>query len=87
MVKKVKIGLAKSIPKYKCFRADDTDTLFFEEYLVIPKVELRKVIMDEAHNFLLSMHPGVGERSMGNKKFPTHTQYLSMVMIIYERGE
>ena len=27
----------------------------------------------------------VGERGMGNKKFPTHTQDLSMVMSIYER--
>ena len=29
----------------------------------------------------------VGEHCMGDKKVPTHTQYLSMVMIIYERGE
>ena len=29
----------------------------------------------------------IGEHPMGNKKFPTHTQYLSIVMIIYERGE
>ena len=27
----------------------------------------------------------VGERCKGNKKFPTHTQDLSMVMSIYER--
>ena len=31
MVKKVKIGIAKSQPKYKCYRLDDKDTLFFED--------------------------------------------------------
>lgn len=58
MVKKVKIGLAKSIPKYKCFRVDDRDTMFFDDRLVVLKGELRKVIMEEAHNSLLSIHPG-----------------------------
>ena len=58
MVKKVKKGAAKSIPKYKCFRVDDKDTLFFEDRLVVPKGDLRKVIMDEVHNSLLSIHPG-----------------------------
>ena len=29
MVKKVKIGIAKSQPKYKCYRLDDKDTLLF----------------------------------------------------------
>ena len=34
-----------------------------------------------------SSDTSIGERFMGNKKIPTHTQYLSMVMITYERGE
>ena len=54
MVKKVKIGIAKSQSKYKCYRLDDKDTLFFEDRIVVPKGELRKVIMNEAHNSLLS---------------------------------
>ena len=58
MVKKVKIGLAKGVPKYKCFSVDDRDTLFFEDRLVVPKGDIRKVIMEEAHNSLLSIHPG-----------------------------
>ena len=58
MVKKVKDGIAKGISKYKCYRVDDKDTLFFEDRLVVPKGDLRRVIMDEAHNSLLSIHPG-----------------------------
>ena len=58
IVKKVKIGIAKSKPKYKCYRLDDKDTLFFEDRIVVPKGDLRKVIMNEAHNSLLSIHPG-----------------------------
>ena len=58
MVKKVKIGIAKSQPKYKCYRLDDKDTLFFEDRIVVPKGDLCKVIMNEAHNSLLSIHPG-----------------------------
>ena len=58
MVKKVKIGVAKSLPKYKCFSLDARDMLFFEDHLVILKGDLRKVIMEEAHNSMLSIHPG-----------------------------
>ena len=50
MVKKVKIGIAKSQPKYKCYSLDDKDTLFFEDRIVVPKGDIRKVIMNEAHN-------------------------------------
>ena len=53
MVKKVKIGIAKSQPKYKCYHLDDKDTLFFEDGIVVPKGDLRKVIMNKAHNSLL----------------------------------
>ena len=58
MVKKVKIAIAKSQPKYKCYRLDDKVTLFFEDHIVVPKGDLRKVIMNEAHNSLVSIHPG-----------------------------
>ena len=57
MVKKVKNGIAKSQPKYKCYRLDDKYTLFFEDCIVVPKGDLRKVIMNKAHNSLLSIHP------------------------------
>ncbi|SPT17983.1 unnamed protein product [Triticum aestivum] len=58
MVKKVKCGIDKGISKYKSYRIDDRDTLFFEDRIVIPKGDLRKVIMNEAHNSLISIHPG-----------------------------
>ncbi|SPT20051.1 unnamed protein product [Triticum aestivum] len=58
MVKKVKRGIDKGISKYKCYRVNDRDTLFFEDRIVVPKGDLRKVIMNEAHNSLLSIHPG-----------------------------
>ena len=43
MVKKVKIGIAKSQPKYKCYRLDDKDTLFFEDRIVVPKGDFVKL--------------------------------------------
>ncbi|SPT16340.1 unnamed protein product [Triticum aestivum] len=58
MVRKVKRGIDKGISKYKCFHIDDKDTLFFEDQIVVPKGDLREVIMNEAHNSLLSIHPG-----------------------------
>lgn len=58
MVKKVKHGIAEGLPKYKCYRVDERDTLFFEDRLVVPKGDLRKLIMNEAHNSLLSIHLG-----------------------------
>ena len=58
MVKRVKHGIAKGLSKYKCHRIDDKDTLFFEDRIVVPKGYLRKVIMNEAHHSLLSIHPG-----------------------------
>ena len=58
MVQKVKHGIAKGTPKYKCHHIDDRDTLFFEDRIVVPKGDLRKLIMNEAHGSLLSIHPG-----------------------------
>ncbi|SPT17720.1 unnamed protein product [Triticum aestivum] len=58
MVKKVKRGIDKGLSKYKCYRIDDRDTSLFEDRIVVPKGDLRKVIMNEAHNSLLSIHPG-----------------------------
>jgi hypothetical protein len=50
---KIKEGQAK------CFTLDDEGVLWFEKRLVVPKVlELRKKILDEAHDSLLSIHPG-----------------------------
>jgi hypothetical protein len=41
------------------FSIDDTDVLWFKNRLVVPKVlELRQLILDEAHNTRFSIHPG-----------------------------
>src|SRR6266508_1472688 len=45
--------------KAKCFTIDDHGVIWFGKRLVVPKVtELRKKILDEAHDSLLSIHPG-----------------------------
>jgi hypothetical protein len=41
------------------FSIDDTDVLWFKDRPVIPKVlELRQLILDEAHKTRFSIHPG-----------------------------
>jgi hypothetical protein len=41
------------------FSIDDTDVLWFKNWLVVLKVlELRQLILDEAHNTRFSIHPG-----------------------------
>jgi hypothetical protein len=50
---KVRIG------QHTDFSIDDTDVLWFKNRLVVPKVlELRQLILDEAHNTRFSIHPG-----------------------------
>src|SRR6266508_1844815 len=45
--------------KAKCCTMDDHGIIWFGKRLVVPKVtELRKKILDEAHDSLLSIHPG-----------------------------
>ena len=57
MINKVKANLGK--PKYKCYSLDDQGTLFFDGRMVVPKNEsLRQLIMKEAHETPLSIHPG-----------------------------
>jgi hypothetical protein len=52
---KMKIG------KAVCFSKDDQGILWFGNLLVVPRVKaLRKKILKEAHESLLSIHPGVG---------------------------
>jgi hypothetical protein len=67
MIKKAQLrdGLIKNIkanmhkPKYKCFSLDNQGTVFFEGRIVVPKLQsLREMIMKEAHDTPLSIHPG-----------------------------
>jgi hypothetical protein len=41
------------------FSIDDTDVLWFKNWLVVPKIpELRQLILNEAHSTRFSIHPG-----------------------------
>nr|CAB3503748.1 unnamed protein product [Digitaria exilis] len=58
-IKILKRKLAKGKAKYKCFRLDGQGVMWFGHRIVVPKnVELRRKIMDEAHLFKFSIHPG-----------------------------
>ena len=59
MIQKVKQGIAASVPKYSCFSVHSDGTVMFEDRAVVPKEgDLREVIMKEAHDSKLSIHPG-----------------------------
>src|SRR3954470_11271057 len=59
MIQKIKQGIAASIPKYGCFSVHNDGTVLFEERVLVPKEgDIREVIMKEAHDSKLSIHPG-----------------------------
>ena len=58
-VRIIKQKLAEGEGKYKFFCLDHKRVLWFESRLVVPKnYELWKQILDEAHLFKFSIHPG-----------------------------
>jgi hypothetical protein len=53
----IKINMKEQDTKH--FRLDERGILWFKDRLVVPKdCELRNQILDEAHSFKLSIHPG-----------------------------
>src|SRR6266542_2438605 len=55
--------------KAKCFTIDAHGVVWFGKRLVVPKdFELRKKILDEAHNSLLLIHPGSSKMYQDLKK-------------------
>src|SRR4051812_47138678 len=59
MIQKIKQGIAALVPKYGCFSVHSDGTVMFEDRVVVPKEgDLREVIMNEAHDSKLSIHPG-----------------------------
>jgi hypothetical protein len=55
----IKQRLAKGDPKYTCFQKDLHDVLWFGKRLVVPvDPEIRKIILDEAHMSIFSIHRG-----------------------------
>jgi hypothetical protein len=58
-VQTIKQKLVEGEKKYKCFRQDGQGVLWFENRLVVPKDrQLRREILDEAHQSRLAIHPG-----------------------------
>src|SRR4051812_11054056 len=59
MIQKIKHGIVTLAPKYGCFSVHNDRAVLFEERVVVPKEgDLREVIMKEAHDSKLSIHPG-----------------------------
>jgi len=55
--------------KLKCFQLDDQGILWFGKRIVVPKnFELRKKILDEAHESQFSIHPGSNKMYQDLKK-------------------
>jgi hypothetical protein len=58
-VRIIKQKLAQEEGKYKCIQIDSEGILWFNERIIVPKDhKLRKQILDEAHLYKFSMHPG-----------------------------
>jgi hypothetical protein len=56
-IKNIKEHIDK--PKYKSFTIDDQGTVFFEGRIAVPKIQsIRDMILKEAHDTPLSIHPG-----------------------------
>ena len=55
----VEINEKMSKRKAKGFREDEHETLWFEDRIYVPNnVEIRKLILQEAHDSPYSIHPG-----------------------------
>jgi hypothetical protein len=58
-VQTIKQKLAEGDPKYTCFQKDHQDVVWFGKCLVVlVHPEIKKIILDEAHQSKFSIHPG-----------------------------
>jgi hypothetical protein len=58
-IQTIKQKLAEGDPKYTCFQKDHQDVVWFGKHLVVPvDPEIKKTILDEAHQSKFSIHPG-----------------------------
>jgi hypothetical protein len=58
-IQTIKQKLAEGEPKYTCFQKDHQDVVRFGKRLVVPvDPEIKKIILDEAHKSIFSIHPG-----------------------------
>jgi hypothetical protein len=58
-IQTIKQKLAEGDPMYTCFQKDHQDVVWFGKRLVVPvDLEIKKIILDEAHMSKFSIHPG-----------------------------
>jgi hypothetical protein len=58
-IQTIKQKLAEGDPNYTCFQKDHQDVVWFGKHLVVPvDLEIKKIILDEAHRSKFSVHPG-----------------------------
>ena len=58
-IKKIKENVEAGNVKYECFSIDDKGAVFFQGCIAVPEVQsLKDVILKEAHDTPLSIHPG-----------------------------
>jgi hypothetical protein len=58
-IQTIKQKLAEGDPKYTFFQKDHHDVIWFGKRLVVPiDLEIKKIILDEAHMSKFSIHPG-----------------------------
>jgi hypothetical protein len=57
-IQTIKQKLAEGDPKYTCFQKDHQDVVWFGKCLVVPvDLEIKKIILEEAHKSKFSIHP------------------------------
>jgi hypothetical protein len=58
-IQTIKQKLVEGDPKYTCFQKDHQDVVWFGKRLVVAvDPEIKKIILDEAHMYKFSIHPG-----------------------------
>jgi hypothetical protein len=58
-IQTIRQKLVEGDPKYTCFQKDSQEVVWFGKRLVVPvDPEIKKIILDEAHKFKFSIHPG-----------------------------
>jgi hypothetical protein len=58
-IQTIKQKLAEGDPKYTCFQKHHQDVVWFGKRLVVlVDPEIKKIILDEAHESKFSIHPG-----------------------------
>ena len=58
-IKKIVEHIKAGNEKFECFSIDDKGTVFFEGRIAVPQIQsLKDVILKEAHETPLSIHPG-----------------------------